>query len=75
MISMKITSVGNSLGVILPKEALTKLNAGKGDVLYLTEMPGGDFRLSVLDAEVAEQVKVGEAFMDRYKDTFRALAT
>ena len=74
MISMKITSVGNSLGVILPKEALTKLNAGKGDVLYLTEMPGGDFRLSVLDAEVAEQVKVGEAFMDRYKDTFRALA-
>ena len=74
MISMKISSVGNSLGVILPKEALTKLNAGKGDVLYLTEMPGGDFRLSVLDAEVAEQVKIGEAFMDRYKDTFRALA-
>jgi putative addiction module antidote len=74
MISMKITAVGNSLGVILPKEALAKLNAGKGDVLYLTEMPGGDFRLSVLDAEVAEQVRVGEAFMDRYKDTFRALA-
>jgi putative addiction module antidote len=74
MISMKISAVGNSLGVILPKEALAKLNAGKGDVLYLTEMPGGDFRLSVLDAEVAEQVRVGEAFMDRYKDAFRALA-
>jgi putative addiction module antidote len=74
MISMKISAVGNSLGVILPKEALAKLNAGKGDVIYLTEMPGGDFRLSLLDAEVAEQVRVGEAFMDRYKDTFRALA-
>lgn len=74
MISMKISAVGNSLGVILPKEALVKLNAGKGDVLYLTEMPGGDFRLSLLDPEVAEQVRVGEAFMDRYKDTFRALA-
>ncbi len=74
MISMKINSVGNSLGVILPKEALAKLNAGKGDVLYLTEMPGGDFRLSLMDAEVAEAVRIGEAVMDQYRDTFRALA-
>jgi putative addiction module antidote len=74
MISMKISAVGNSLGVILPKEALAKLNAGKGDVLYLTEMPGGDFRLSLMDAEVAEAVRIGESIMDRYRDTFRALA-
>jgi len=74
MISMKISAVGNSLGVILPKEALAKLNAGKGDVLYLTEMPGGDFRLSTLDADVAEAVRIGESIMDRYRDTLRALA-
>ncbi len=74
MIQMKISSFGNSLGVVLPKEALAKLNAGKGDVLYLTEMPGGDFRLSVLDPAVAEQVRRGEAIMDSYRDTFRALA-
>lgn len=74
MISMKISAVGNSLGVILPKEALAKLNAGKGDVLYLTEMPGGDFRLSILDADVAEAVRIGESIMDRYRDTLRALA-
>ena len=74
MISMKISAVGNSLGVILPKEALAKLNARKGDVLYLTEMPGGDFRLSTLDADVAEAVRIGESIMDRYRDTLRALA-
>lgn len=74
MISMKISAVGNSLGVILPKEALAKLNAGKGDVLYLTEMPGGDFRLSTLDADVAEAVRIGESIMDRYRDALRALA-
>ena len=74
MIAVKIGSIGNSLGVVLPKEALLKLNAGKGDLLYLTEMPGGEFKLSALSEEVAEEIRQGEAFMDRYRDTFRALA-
>lgn len=74
MIPMKISPFGNSLGVVLPKEALVKLNAAKGDVLYLTELPGGEFKLSMLNPEVAEEVRLGEAFMDRYRDTFRALA-
>jgi len=37
-------------------------------------MPGGDFRLSTLDADVAEAVRIGESIMDRYRDTLRALA-
>jgi len=74
MIQLKISAIGNSLGVVLPKEALVKLNAGKGDVLYLTEMPGGEFKLTTLNEEVAEEIRLGEAFMDRYRDTFRALA-
>jgi putative addiction module antidote len=74
MIQMKITQMGNSLAVALPKEALVKLNAGKGDYVYLVEMPGGDFKLTSLNPEVAEEIRLGEAFMDRYRDTFRALA-
>lgn len=74
MIQLKISTIGNSLGVVLPKEALVKLNAGKGDALYLTELPGGEFKLTTLSAGVAEEIRMGEALMDRYRDTFRALA-
>jgi putative addiction module antidote len=74
VITLKLTQVGNSVGVILPKEALAKLGAEKGDTLYLTETPGGEMRISVYSAEVAEEIALGERFMDRYRDTFRALA-
>ena len=74
MIHLKINPIGNSLGVVLPKEALIKLGAGKGDVLYLTELPGGEMKLSALNEDIAEEIRLGEHFMDRYRDTFRALA-
>ena len=74
MITLKLTQIGNSVGVILPKEALTKLGVGKGDTLYLTEAPGGDLRISSYDDEVARQISLGEEIMDEYRDTFRALA-
>ncbi len=74
MIALKLTQIGNSVGVVLPKEALIKLGVEKGDTIYLTESPGGDLRLSAYDASVAEQVSLGEAFMDEYRDTFRVLA-
>ena len=74
MIALKLTQIGNSVGVVLPKEALIKLGVEKGDTIYLTESSGGDLRLSAYDASVAEQVSLGEAFMDEYRDTFRVLA-
>ena len=74
MITLKLTQIGNSVGVILPKEALAKLGVAKGDTLYLTEGPGGDMRISAYDEEVARQIAIGEEVMDEYRDTFRALA-
>lgn len=74
MIALKLTQIGNSVGVVLPKEALAKLGVEKGDTLYLTESAGGDMRLSSYNAEVAEEIALGESFMDQYRDTFRALA-
>ena len=59
MITLKLTQIGNSVGVILPKEALAKLGVGKGDALYLTDAPGGDMRISAYDDEVAHQIALG----------------
>jgi putative addiction module antidote len=74
MITLKLTQVGNSVGVLLPKEALVKLGVEKGDLLYLTEGAEGEMRLSAYDPKVAEEVALGEAFMDDYRDAFRVLA-
>jgi putative addiction module antidote len=74
MIALKLSQVGNSVGVLLPKEALVKLGVGKGDTLYLTEGPSGEMRLSAYDPKVAEEIALGEEFMDDYRDAFRVLA-
>ena len=72
-ISLKITQIGNSLGVILPKEILAALKVAKGDSLICSEAPGG-FQISPYDPEVARQLEVGREFMKDYRDTLRALA-
>ena len=70
---IKITQIGNSLGLILPKEVVTALNVEKGDVLSLSEAPGG-FRLTPYDLEVERQLEAGREFAKEYRDTLRALA-
>lgn len=74
MIALKLTQIGNSVGVVLPKEALIKLGVERGDTVYLTDAAGGEMRLSAYSPQVAEEVALGEEFMDQYRDTFRALA-
>jgi putative addiction module antidote len=74
MIALKLTQVGNSVGVLLPKEALVKLGVEKGDTVYLTDGAQGEMRLSAYDPKVAEEIALGEAFMDDYRDAFRVLA-
>lgn len=73
MLNLKLRAVGTSTGVVLPKEMLARLRAGQGETLYAVEAPGG-YVLTALDPSVKEQVESGEAFMDRYRDTFAALA-
>ena len=46
MSALKLTQIGNSVGVILPKEVLAKMNVGKGDTVYLTEVANGGFNLT-----------------------------
>ncbi len=73
MHSLKLTQIGNSVGVILPKEVLARLKLGKGDTVHLTETPDG-FALTPFDPAFEEQLALGREFMREYRDTFRALA-
>lgn len=59
---LKITTVGNSAGVILPKELLARLRLEKGDELHALETPDG-IRLTVYDPTLAEQMEVAEQVM------------
>jgi len=70
---LKITTVGNSAGVVLPKELLARLRVDKGDHLYVTELPDG-IKLMPFDPEFAAQMEVAEAVMRRRRSLLRKLA-
>jgi putative addiction module antidote len=70
---VKVTTVGNSTGIVLPKEVLSKLRVTKGDSLYVTETPDG-VQLSPYDEEFARQMEAGRKVMRRYRDALRRLA-
>ncbi len=71
--ALKLTQIGNSVGFILPKEVLVRLNLAKGDSLFVTNTPGG-VTLTPYDPDFEDQLEQGRAFMREYKDTFHALA-
>jgi putative addiction module antidote len=73
MHQLKLTQIGNSVGVVLPKEVLAKLKLDKGDVVFVTEAPGG-LVLTPYDPKIAEQLELGREIMREYRDTLRALA-
>ena len=73
MYQLKITTVGSSSGVILPKHVLEKLRVGKGDMLCLTETPDG-FRITPYAKEFAKQMEAAEKVMREDRDVLRALA-
>ncbi len=73
MLKVKVTSVGNSMGILLPKEALSKMKATKGDTLYLVEGPEG-YTLTPYQQDFDSQMDAAEEIMKRYKNTLRELA-
>jgi putative addiction module antidote len=73
MFTLKLTQIGNSVGVILPKEALAQLKLAKGDIVFLTESPGG-FRLSAYDPAFEKQMTAARVIMKRRRNVLRELA-
>ena len=74
MLSLKVTTVGSSAGVILPKEALERLRVREGDSLYLTEAPDGSYRLTPYDPTFERQMSLADEVMHEDRDVLRALA-
>ena len=74
VLELKLRKVGNSVGVILPKEALTHLQLEEGDSVSVTDGPDGSLRLSSSKAEVTRQMEVVQDVMKRYRHTLRELA-
>lgn len=70
---LKITTVGNSAGVILPKELLSRLRLEKGDELHAFETPDG-LRLTIYDPQLAAQMEVAEAVMREDREVLHKLA-
>ena len=74
MLTMKITTVGASAGIILTKEAMAKLKVQKGDTLFLTDAPEGGYRLTPYDPTFARQMALAEEIMHDDRDVLRALS-
>ena len=73
-LELKLRKVGNSVGVVLPKEVLAYLSAREGDSVSLTNAADGTLRVSPTKPEVARQLAVAQDVMHRYRNTLRELA-
>ncbi len=74
MTQLKVRPVGNSLGVVIPKDTLARLNLKDGDTLFLTESPGGAMRISPYDPAFEEQMRAAREAMGQYRNALRELA-
>ncbi len=72
-IEVKVTQVGSSLGVVLPKHVLERLKVNKGDHLHVVETPSG-IVLTPLDPGVQEQLRAMDEVIVEYRETLEALA-
>jgi len=73
MTTLKLTQIGNSVGVILPKEILARLKVEKGDTLFVTESPDGVL-LSPYSSEFETQMAAARRIMKKRRDVLRELA-
>lgn len=70
----KLIKVGNSTGIILPKEVLARLRAELGDELHLVERANGEYTIGKYDPEFARAMELAEEIMHEDRDILRVLA-
>jgi putative addiction module antidote len=73
MTALKLKRIGNSVGVIIPKEVLARMNLDEGDSLFLTEAPGG-YRLTPYEPEFEAQMAAARRIMKKRRNALRELA-
>jgi putative addiction module antidote len=74
MVELKVRKFGNSLGVVLPKDVINRLQTGDGEKLFLIEAAEGDYRLTPYDPDFEKAMAKTEDIMSRYRNALRALA-
>ncbi len=74
MVELKVRRIGNSLGVVLPKEVIARLNTRDGEPLYLTETPEGGYRMAPHDPAFEAKMAKAEGIVSRYRNTLNVLA-
>jgi putative addiction module antidote len=74
MVELKIRKFGNSLGVILPRDVISRLQTGDGERVFLIEAADGDYRLTPYDPAFEKKMAKAEKIMARYRNTLHALA-
>ncbi len=71
---VKLVPIGNSTGIVLPKDILSRLKVERGDQLYLSEAPDGSYRITPYDPEFARLMALGEEIMREDRDILHVLA-
>jgi putative addiction module antidote len=71
---LEIKKIGNSDGVILPRELMQRLDLKRGQQLFVVELAGGGFQALPYDPDFEKMMEVADRTMDEYRDTISALA-
>jgi putative addiction module antidote len=71
---LKVRKIGNSLGIVLPKETLAQLGVGEGDELIVTNTPDRALRVTRGEVELDRQLEAARKGMKRYRNALRELA-
>lgn len=74
MTALKLTTIGTSTGLVIPKDLLARLNVARGDTLYAVETADGGVYLTPYDPAFAAKMEKAEAIMRRYRNTLHTLA-
>jgi len=74
MVELKVRKFGNSLGVVLPKEVVQRLNTGDGKPLFLVEAPDGSYQLTPYDPAFEKKMAKAEDIIRRYRNTLHVLS-
>ncbi len=71
---IEVKKIGNSTGLILPKELVSRLNLDQGQWLHVQEIPEGGVRLTPYDPDFDAAMELVDEIMDEYRDTLRTFA-
>jgi putative addiction module antidote len=72
--NLKVRKFGNSLGVVLPKDVINRLQTGDGKSVFLVDAPDGSYRLTPYDPAFEAKMTKADEIIGRYRNTLKALA-